>query len=284
MAFGVDIAGNYAYVGFGFPDYGTGMCVVSVADPHDPQVVGYCGAPGIWWATPAVCGSHVFLANQEGGLRIIDISNPQNPHEVAYSSIAASEVSVRGNYAYALADSQLYVLDVTDPLNPQQVGSCLSAASEVALDGDYAYLSDGASGGCALRVIRISDPQSLQEVGHYWMWGDASGVAVGGGHVYVARYYEGLQVIDFYGAALEETSSAEVRAPKCGPTVVRGVLFLPERPSPSASLLDAAGRKVMDVRPGANEVGRVSPGVYFVRQASSVSRDASSVTKVVIQH
>jgi len=46
--------------------------------------------------------------------------------------------------------------------------------------------------------------------------------------------------------------------------------------------MDAAGRKVMDLRPGANDVRALAPGVYFVRQASSGKRDASSVTKVVI--
>ena len=39
----------------------------------------------------------------------------------------------------------------------------------------------------------------------------------------------------------------------------------------------------MELHSGANYVSKVAPGVYFVRQASSVMRDASSVTKVVIQ-
>jgi hypothetical protein len=60
-----------------------------------------------------------------------------------------------------------------------------------------------------------------------------------------------------------------------GPTVVRGVLVLPAS-GPSAPLragsertacgvlLDAAGRKVADLRTGANDVSGVPPGVYFV--------------------
>ena len=55
----------------------------------------------------------------------------------------------------------------------------------------------------------------------------------------------------------------------------RSVLFLgPSAASgqPSAVLLDVSGRKVMDLRPGANDVGRLAPGVYFVRQASSVAK------------
>jgi hypothetical protein len=68
-------------------------------------------------------------------------------------------------------------------------------------------------------------------------------------------------------------------------TFVRGVLFLAEATSlkPQAtSLLDAAGRKVTELHAGANDVSRLGPGVYFVRQASGVTRDASCVSKVMI--
>ncbi len=48
-------------------------------------------------------------------------------------------------------------------------------------------------------------------------------------------------------------------------------------------LLDITGRRVVDLVPGENDVRHLSPGVYFVRPASSVRRDVSSVRKVVIQ-
>jgi hypothetical protein len=38
----------------------------------------------------------------------------------------------------------------------------------------------------------------------------------------------------------------------------------------------------MSLRPGANDVSGLTPGIYFLRQASSVMRDASSITKVVV--
>ena len=73
-----------------------------------------------------------------------------------------------------------------------------------------------------------------------------------------------------------------------GPTVVRSVLFLPgavsgERSAEHAELLDVSGRKVLGLKPGANDVRHLSPGVYFVRPASCVEREASGVvTKVVV--
>jgi len=69
-------------------------------------------------------------------------------------------------------------------------------------------------------------------------------------------------------------------------TVIRGVLFQPEasglKPQVT-SLLDVSGRKVIDLRPGANDVRALAPGVYFVRaEPSAASRQPSAVTKVVI--
>ncbi len=72
-----------------------------------------------------------------------------------------------------------------------------------------------------------------------------------------------------------------------GPTVVRDMLFLPYasdiKRDASCVMLDIAGRKVMDLIPGENDVRYLSPGVYFVRRASSIERQALSVHKVVIQ-
>jgi hypothetical protein len=51
-------------------------------------------------------------------------------------------------------------------------------------------------------------------------------------------------------------------------TVVRGVLFLPGvagRKPPAVSLHDVSGRKVLDLRPGDNDIRRLAPGVYFLR-------------------
>ncbi|MCX7732347.1 MAG: T9SS type A sorting domain-containing protein [candidate division WOR-3 bacterium] len=45
-----------------------------------------------------------------------------------------------------------------------------------------------------------------------------------------------------------------------------------------ASLFDITGRKVIDLRPGANDVRQLTPGVYFVRQGS----DANRVAKIMI--
>jgi hypothetical protein len=50
-----------------------------------------------------------------------------------------------------------------------------------------------------------------------------------------------------------------------------------------AALFDIGGREVMDLKPGANDVRALAPGVYFVRpQPTAVSRKPLAVTKVVV--
>jgi hypothetical protein len=74
----------------------------------------------------------------------------------------------------------------------------------------------------------------------------------------------------------------EVRTARVEPTIVRGVLRLPISPlAIHTSLFDMTGRAVMSLRPGANDVSRLSPGVYFVRERRAQAQ-AQAVRKVVI--
>ncbi len=56
----------------------------------------------------------------------------------------------------------------------------------------------------------------------------------------------------------------------------------PLRSPTEAVLFDASGRRAAVLKSGPNDISHLAPGVYFVRQALSVRRDASSVTKVVV--
>jgi DNA-binding beta-propeller fold protein YncE len=68
-------------------------------------------------------------------------------------------------------------------------------------------------------------------------------------------------------------------------TIVRRVLELPGRrvdgEQTPAALLDAAGRVTMLLRPGANDVSHLAPGVYFVRMGDAPG--PSDIRKVIVQ-
>jgi beta-xylosidase len=87
-------------------------------------------------------------------------------------------------------------------------------------------------------------------------------------------------------AAIAEQPTQQRIGEQPSATVVRNVLFLAERPSssPSASyLLDIGGRQVMALKPGANDVSRLSPGVYFFcEEPQAASRKLQAVRKIVI--
>jgi len=95
--------------------------------------------------------------------------------------------------------------------------------------------------------------------------------------------------IDSAAAVAEELEPLTADGSPLAATIIRGVLVLGAADSKQnigdrAELLDIAGRKALDLRPGANDVSRLSPGVYFVRsEPSAASRGPSTVTKVVIQ-
>ncbi len=90
------------------------------------------------------------------------------------------------------------------------------------------------------------------------------------------------------GGGIEETMNDERVAMNVGPTIIRGVLVLNAVDSRQnavyrAELVDAAGRKVMDLRPGANDVRALAPGVYFVcEKPQAVSPKPQAVRKVVV--
>ena len=69
-----------------------------------------------------------------------------------------------------------------------------------------------------------------------------------------------------------------------GPTIVHGTLYLPRVTVPSLNvrsvLLDISGRAVAHLVPGANDVSRFAPGVYFVRQTMIAG---ASTRKVVFE-
>ena len=78
---------------------------------------------------------------------------------------------------------------------------------------------------------------------------------------------------------VEETPSAEVRTTNMA-VLVRGVLWLTpatsRKPQASSRLMDITGRKVLDLRPDANDVSYLAPGVYFVcSELSALSRQPS---------
>ena len=196
----VYVSGGYAYVA----DEDSGLQVIDISDPQNPVEVGYYNTPG-WALGVYVSGGYAYVADDWAGLRVIDISDPSNPEEVGYYDTPdyAWDVYVSGDYAYVAAwYAGLRVIDVSDPTSPEEVGyyDTPGSALDVYVSGDYAYVADYDAR--SLRVTDMSDPENPVEVGYYDTPDYAYGVYVSGGYTYVASCWAGLQIYQFYGAAL----------------------------------------------------------------------------------
>ena len=189
---GITVMGDKAYVADGF----SGLQVVDISDPENPQIIGSVDTPGDSHEV-TVIGDKAYVADRDSGLQLIDISNPLSPNIVGSVDTpdAAWGVAVINNIAYVAArDSGLQIIDVSNPSNPNIIGSVDTPdyAYGVAVIGDRAYVANRYSG---LQVIDVSDPYNPTIIGSVYTPGHANSIAVVGSIAYVADWFS-LQVID----------------------------------------------------------------------------------------
>jgi hypothetical protein len=163
---------------------------------HIPSIVG--NYPIAYATSVIVSGNYAYVTSTgDGGLKIINISNPSNPTLVGNCSIINSfDVAISGNYAYvASAGYGLKIINISSPTNPFVVGTCNISGEHygIAVSGNFAYI---ASAGSGLKIVNISNPSSPSLVGTCDTPGTARKVSVSGNYAYVADYSAELQVIN----------------------------------------------------------------------------------------
>jgi len=145
-------------------------------------------------------GGYAYVAGGSEGIKIVDISTPDNPTLVgSFRTAEARDIAVRGEYAF-VADGErgLKVLDVSDPRVPAEIGMRKTMdARAIALEGDIAFIADGASG---LKVIDVSSPVQPTRIGSY-ATEDACDLIVHESKLYVADGRGGLRIFDISDSA-----------------------------------------------------------------------------------
>ncbi|MBD2443154.1 DUF4347 domain-containing protein [Dolichospermum sp. FACHB-1091] len=193
-AWGVQVVGNYAYVGDGY----SGLQIIDISNPTTPTLKGNYNTSGNAYGVQVV-GNYAYVADEYSGLQIIDISNPTTPTLKGNydTSGRAIGVQVVGNYAYVADEySGLQIIDISNPTTPTLKGNYDTSgyASGVQVVGNYAYVADGYSG---LQIIDISNSTTPTLKGNYDTSGWAEGVLqVVGNYAYVGDSGSGLQIID----------------------------------------------------------------------------------------
>ena len=129
----------------------------------------------------------MYVADDSGALRIVDISNPGKPRETGHVDLPEYNrgVAVDGRYAYLAAGWQgLVIIDVSDSRRPLQVADLKSVGyvTDVHKVGSLAVVVGHRSG---LRVVDVSNPLQPLEIGHAEMPGQPHGVYIADRRAYV---------------------------------------------------------------------------------------------------
>jgi subtilisin-like proprotein convertase family protein len=158
-----------------------------------------------------VSGTQAYVADGHGGLRVINISNPQQPRLVGVYPIAepalALDVAVTGNYAYLVVDDpagdRLEVIDISTPAQPQFVGSYSTAGTElshgIVVGGDHGYVHVPANISGAWGVLILTAAPAPTLVSHLLTIGQPRGVAAAGNRVYATQ--DGGNTLEIFQAS-----------------------------------------------------------------------------------
>ncbi|HHO59861.1 MAG TPA: hypothetical protein ENJ64_06420, partial [Thiotrichales bacterium] len=105
-----------------------------------------------------------FVANGNGGVQVLDISNVAAPYHLGYIKPDGfvRDVKIQGRFAYIAASREgLVIADILDPSMPIVARfDTLGVANRIAIEGDTLYLTDMAGEGrySQLNIIDIADP------------------------------------------------------------------------------------------------------------------------------
>jgi hypothetical protein len=206
-ASGIAVAGNYAYISEWPIEHdgqwagGGGLRIVNIANPATPVEVGFYDTPGDGAGRVTVVRNYAYVADgSKGGLRIIDVSDPAHPVEAGFYDTPGSALDVAvgsSGYVYVADSDSLLVLNVADLKQPIVSGSYpmprgSGQALYVTLSDNFAYVASGNGG---LRIINVSNPAAMSEVGFYAPRAHIPAVAVADGYIYVAQGNCGLAIL-----------------------------------------------------------------------------------------
>jgi len=183
-----------AYVGFGRM-----LAIIRLTDPARPERLGYVVLPNevldvAVVRVPSAGRIYAYVAIGEGGLRIVDVSDPAQPAVIGthYASLRVNAVAVSGAYLYVSA-GLLRVMDLSDPAAPAEVGTArpadpmVNAGRVIAVSGGYVYAlyGGGSSKTGRLRIVDVSEPTMPLEVGTYSAGVPVRDAAVVADHAYL---------------------------------------------------------------------------------------------------
>jgi hypothetical protein len=190
----VTVSGNYMYINE--PQ----LCVVDIADPVNPFVVGCFYFGPVYGYMGDMHIEDNYLYSGCSPFKIIDISNPQSPFVVgATFEGGVSFLAKIGDYVYGTFRG-INVFDVSEPQLPFLVTEyhTYHYLTRVKVSGNLAIVSDYDQSG--IKTINITDPQDCYEL-DYFKINRGSGAwtpefEIQNNYVYVAALDSGLRILN----------------------------------------------------------------------------------------
>lgn len=135
-----------------------GLQIFNVSVPSVPLYMGFYDTPAYAYDV-VVQGNLAYVADDWGGLLIIDVSNPALPVLVGDNSINVDGLFVQDTLIYTVElRTGLHVFNAANPANPVEIGSRSGLGygpTAVVVDETTAYV---AAGGNGLHMIDVADP------------------------------------------------------------------------------------------------------------------------------
>jgi hypothetical protein len=169
-------------------------CTVIKIQGNTLQKIKSLTEPNVIFEKMCLAGNYLFVAAHSYGIRIFDVSNPENPTQVgslATGFVDAFAIAVDGNRAY-VADGAggLKIVDVTNKKAPavlsgETLNTAVGTAVDIAVRNGKVYVACGGAGlavydGAKLNTRTVhavrGSAESLAWVGNYLAVGSLTGV------------------------------------------------------------------------------------------------------------
>jgi len=150
-----------------------------------------------------IAGNYAYLSDPNGGLRILDISDPTSPSLVGQVTGLGQvyDVAISGNYAYLASRARgLDIVDISNPAAPFPAGNYDVEQVDVTgvdVQGNYVYIcGEDNYYHYFLKILNISNPTSPSLVGNFRDLPDHWDLDVEGNYAYITAWEFGLQIVN----------------------------------------------------------------------------------------
>jgi hypothetical protein len=212
---------NYAYVS----DLYHNLRIFDIRNPQKPTQVSSLEFDNELFKS-AMCGQYLYLCNNAGGLKIVDISRPENPWVTGTYCPSLDTGKVPQFYDVALYGNNalvtdmyygLRVIDVSNPAQPREIGTLANASTKgfrsIAIKDHYAFVADMQYGMKVYDLATVSQPAlvgqwSNQTAYYYYQpYNYAMDIAIKGNYAYLACMGKGLYVVNISDPTNPQTTS-----------------------------------------------------------------------------